>query len=145
MLSIANIATDQRVAFASICFSKPVPSIWEMDRQEQNVSLLEDGELFGYPVDAGTGCFMDASVGRALTQLMRDQDNFYETMIAEMDKTYRHTWSWLDMKFGDGNVIAFSSGYGDGFYASYAGYDSDRHVSVVVTDFEIVPSEQLVP
>ena len=61
-------------------------------------------------------------------------------MIAEMDKTYRHTWSWLDMKLGGGNLIAFSSGYGDGSYASYAGFDSERHVSVVVTDFAIIPS-----
>jgi len=34
------------------------------------------------------------------------------------------------MKFGDGNLIAFSTGCGAGLYASYAGRDADGEVSV---------------
>ena len=41
------------------------------------------------------------------------------------------------MKFGDGNLIAFSSGLGDGLYATYAGLDSQGNVIVVVTDFMV--------
>ncbi len=146
VLSVAQTATDQRVAFATIRFTPSVPTRWEMlTVGDQNISLLKGDELFGYPVDAGTGCFMDVSVGRALMQLMRERDNFYETLIAEMDKTYRNTWSWLDMKFGDANLIAFSSGYGDGIYASYAGFNTERRVSVIVTDFAIIPSEKAAP
>jgi hypothetical protein len=146
VLSVAQIATDQRIAFATIRFTQSVPTTWEMlTVGDQNISLLKEDELFGYPVDAGTGCFMDVNVSRALIQLMRERDNFYETLIAEMDKTYTNTWSWLDMKFGGANLIAFSSGYGDAIYASYAGFDSERRVSVVVTDFVIVPSEKSAP
>ena len=72
---------------------------------------------------------------------MRENDRFFETMIAEMDKTYVHTWSWLDTALGDGNLIAFSSGYGDGLYATYAGFDADGEVSAVVTDFGIAPPD----
>jgi len=142
ILSIAHIVTDQRVAFAIIRFRQSSPVAWDMMTVgEQDTSTLKEDEFFGYPVDAGTGCFMDRSAGRLLNERMREQDTFYETMIAEMNKTYRHTWSWLDMMFGDANLIAFSSGYGDGMYASYAGFDADGEVSVVVTDFSVIPVE----
>jgi hypothetical protein len=108
---------------------------------DSDPSKLEPGHIFGYGVDSGTGCFMDALAGRALTKKMNDDSNFFETMIAEMDKTYRDTWSWLNMKFGEGNLIAFSSGLGDGLYATYAGLDSQGEVAVVVTDFMVLDED----
>jgi Protein of unknown function (DUF4241) len=73
---------------------------------------------------------------------MDEQQDFYETLTAEMDKTYKHTWRWLDTKLGEGNLVAFSSGYGDGVYATYAGRDSDGQISVVVMDFGVLPFEK---
>ena len=142
ILSVAEIATDQRVAFATIRF-KPTSSVrWEMMATgDSDPSKLEPGDIFGYGVDSGTGCFMDSLAGCALAQKMNDDSNFYETMIAEMDKTYRHTWSWLNMRFGDGNLIAFSSGEGDGLYATYAGLDAQGEVAVVVTDFMVIDED----
>lgn len=74
----------------------------------QEISTLKEGELFGYGVDSGTGCFMDMSTSRALAARMAEQQGFYETLMAEMDKTYKSTWSWLDTKLGEGNLVAFS-------------------------------------
>jgi hypothetical protein len=143
ILSIAQIKTDQRVAFAIVQLSQAVPATWEMlTIGSQDISTLKEGELFGYGVDAGTGCFMDLSASRALAKRMSEQQDFYETLMAEMDKTYKNTWSWLDVKFGEGNLIAFSSGYGDGVYATYAGRDHDGHACVVVTDFGVLPFEK---
>ncbi len=142
-LSIAHIKTDQRVAFATLRVSQTAPASWEMlTVGNQEVATLEEGEIFGYGVDSGTGCFMDLSTCRALAGRMAKQQNFYETLMAEMDKTYRNTWSWLDTELGEGNLLAFSSGYGDGVYATYAGRDSEGHVSVVVTDFGVLPFEK---
>jgi hypothetical protein len=142
VLSVAEIATDERVAFATIHFKPTTPVRWEMMATGDNdPSKLEPGEMFGYGVDSGTGCFMDALAGRALTQKMNDDSKFFETMMAEMDKTYRHTRSWLNMRFGDGNLIAFSSGFGDGLYATYAGLDSHGEVAVVITDFMVLDED----
>lgn len=150
VLSIAQIgagpeiATDQRVAYAIVRFKQSHPVSWEMlTAGTQDLSTLKEGEIFGYPVDSGTGCFMDRAAARTLEKAFGEQESFFEVILAEMEKTYRHTWSWLDMKFGDGNLIAFSSGYGDGLYASYAGRDADDEVSVVVTDFAVVPDEKM--
>jgi hypothetical protein len=76
-----------------------------------------------------------------LDQKMTSEPEFYEEMIAAMDRAYVHTWSWLDMEFGEGNLVAFSSGVGDGAYATYAGFDADGTIAVVVTDFSVVPQE----
>jgi hypothetical protein len=107
---------------------------------DQSVLTLKPDEIFGYPVDAGTGCFMDQSAGKLLREKMNSDHDFFETLIAEMDKTYRYTWSWLNMKFGDANLVAISSGYGDGVYATYAGFDADGEVAVIATDFGLVES-----
>lgn len=56
----------------------------------------------------GPAAFMDRSAGLALTQKMKEDPEFFNIMTAEMEKTYRHTWSWLNMKFGEANLIAFS-------------------------------------
>ena len=142
VLSIAQFANDQRVAFASIRPKEHAPAKWEMMLVgKQDASTLKKDEIFGYGVDSGTGCFMDRSAARALDQAMGANPEFCETMIAEMEKTYTNTWSWLDMKFGEGNLIAFSSGYGDGAYATYAGYGANGELCVVVTDFGVVPAK----
>jgi hypothetical protein len=139
VLSVAEIATDQRVAFATVRFKQTSPTRWAMMATGTNdPSKLEPGHIFGYAVDSGTGCFMDALAGRALTEKMNDDSNFFKTMMAEMDKTYRDTWDWLNMKFGDGNLIAFKSGLGDGLYATYVGLDPQGEVAAVVTDFMVL-------
>jgi hypothetical protein len=97
--------------------------------------------MFGYPVDSGTGCFMDRAAGQLLTDAMNKSENYYETLIEEMDKSYQHTWSWLNKKFGNANLVAFSSGDGDGMYATYVGFDGEGAISAVVTDFVVLSYE----
>jgi len=132
VLSIANTAIDQHVKFASRHFKQSDPINWEM------MTIGDQGEIFGYPVDSGTGCFMDRSAHLSLNEKTRANPNYYETMLAEMEKTYTRTWSWLNFKFDDENLIAFSSGYGDGVFATYAGYDAEGKLSKVVTDFSVL-------
>ena len=37
-----------------------------------------------------------------------------------------------------GNLIAFSSGWGDGSYASFFGYDAHDNLVCLVTDFRVL-------
>ncbi len=143
VLSVAEIDSDERVAYATVRFAQGAPVTWEiLSARKQDVSTLEKSEMWVYGVDSGTGCFMDRVAGRVLEQTMRKQENFFETLIADMEKTYRDTWNWLDMKFGEGNLIAFSSGYGDGIYPTFAGRDGNGEISVVVTEFDVVPNKK---
>lgn len=141
-LTVAATDIDQRVAFGTLRLSQTIPATWDMMTVgNHDPSELKDGEIFGYGVDSGTGCFMDLTAYHLLAQRMSEKADFYETLIAEMEKTYKNTWSWLDLKLGAVNLIAFSSGYGDGVYASYVGLDASGEVAAIVTDFGIVPPE----
>ncbi|MEO7140750.1 MAG: DUF4241 domain-containing protein [Ferruginibacter sp.] len=138
-LAIAKINTDERVGFSRIKFSNEKPVTWTIAICEgQDLEELEIEEIFGYGVDAGIGAFMDSSGGKEyLKFLLEKQDNF-EIIIEEMQKTYKDTWSWLLWERNDCNIAMFSSGWGDGFYASYIGYDSNKNICRLVTDFDLI-------
>ena len=138
VLSVAQIGTDQRVAFATVRFLPTEPIAWEMlTLGGQNAATLTPDEIFGYPVDAGVGCFMDVSTGVKLVERMAAEEDYFEVLLEEMRKHYVDTWDWLDARFGEGNLVAFSAGYGDGVYASYLGRDRQGEIAVVVTDFSL--------
>ena len=133
---------DERVACAMLRLSEQTPMTWEMaTRPGQEVSALEEGYIFGYGVDSGIGCFMDAATARALIKKMDEQYDYFETIIAELEKTYVHTWSWANITLDPvtgANLVCFSSGLGDGRYASYFGYDGEGTIACLVTDFAVL-------
>jgi hypothetical protein len=55
----------------------------------------------------------------------------------EMQKSYRHTRHWAVAEGESGSIAAFSSGYGDGYYASYFGLNATGAPAALVTDFGI--------
>ena len=142
-LAIARLdGGDERVAYARIDFSPAKTVRWEMAMlDEQDAGELEDDDdFFGYGVDAGTGCFMGTAASRDLVKAM-EADQYFDSIIKEMEKTYKHTRSWLEWKpdpSGAENVICFSSGYGDGAYPSFFGFDAEGKVTALVTDFLIL-------
>ncbi len=144
-LAIAHIDDDQRVAYAKIEFSNSPIVKWKMATlPQQNLSSLKHGEIFGYGVDSGTGCFADQEAMKELLNKMKSVEDYYEEMIAQSDKTYVHTWSWASIEFQPNtecNLICFSSGWGDGLYASWIGYTSDGEIGALVTDFDVIYDE----
>jgi hypothetical protein len=133
---------DERVAWALLQLQTRPVVRWEpATLPGQDPATLADGEFFGYGVDSGTGCFMDAVAAARLVAAMRADEEYYLTVIDAMRPTYRHTWQWasipLDPLTG-ANLVAFSSGWGDGAYASYFGYDAAQGLTCLVTDFGLL-------
>jgi hypothetical protein len=132
--------TDQRVACAMVRFTAAKPAAWEMAIcPGQDASALPVGKLFGYRVDAGLGCFIDDDSLQALSKY--DDEEFYQQRIlVELDRSgdYRD-WAniVIDQKTGS-NLVVFSSGYGDGAYASYWGVGAAGELCCLVTDFAIL-------
>lgn len=91
--------------WSSVSLKSAKGSEWRLDAFDSHRA-----HRFGYPVDAGTGCFMDIAAQRVLVDAMAKDRNHHEVPIAEMDKTYRHTWSWLKAEYWETNLVAFSSG-----------------------------------
>lgn len=147
ILNVATFDTDQRVAYAALKIAEGKVQHWEMAHVPgQDLSSLEADELFCYGVDSGTGCFMDVLAAQALRKKMDADEHYFETLIAELDKTYVDTWSWANVEMDPdthANLIAFSSGWGDGCYASYFGFDDAHNALILITDFGVFLDEEV--
>lgn len=129
--------TDESIAFSVIRLKETSPVHWNMmTLAEQETETLEEGEFFGYPVDAGMGCFMDHSTALLLSELLSSDEGTVDTIIQQV-----HGSDGFDMKLGEANSILFRSGYGDGSYPTYAGIDAEGEIAAVVTDFWVMPED----
>jgi len=138
---------EERIAGAELRLSEERPVRWEMAvRPGQNLSSPEPGAVFGFPVDAGLGCFADA---RAILEMERLEErlarelgdqfiSFYDNKIEFILEENEDNWGNLLVKEENGlNVILFASGYGDGHYASYWGIGENGEPVALVTDFNL--------
>lgn len=142
-LAVAKVSeNDQRVAFAKVTFAFADPVAWKMAAVAgQDPTTLHANHIFGYPVDSGTASFIDAEAAALLLQRLQAEDEYDQTIIEGMEKTYVHTWSYATVRPSaryEGNCVAFSSGWGDGLYASYFGYSAADDVVCLVTDFDVL-------
>lgn len=133
--AIATFANgDRRVAAAMVRFSDREIRSWTLaTRADQDASTLGPGQFFGYGVDAGTGCFADASVAAEL-----ERPEIQDWLATELDRTYEPTWSHATFRRDDASVVAFSSGWGDGSYASFWGHDAAGNIVALATDFAVL-------
>jgi hypothetical protein len=167
VLSLARLTfpnhTEERVACALVRFSDEGPLAWEMALTPgQDPATLRPGQFFGYGVDGGRGGFLDAVVVTALEgerslYLERLQAGTMLASIADIRNLhspfFRRLW---DARFAPGqhdfrpcvvleacattgaNVVEFSSGWGDGCYASWWGLGSGGEPCCLVTDFGVL-------
>jgi hypothetical protein len=129
-------------------FAEGKPDRWELAvLPGQDPATLKDGEIFGYPVDAGLGCYMDADtldlIGEREKQVQAqkpDSDvNYYDDVLASDLEANKDIYA-LHRPVADkkGNVAVFWSGWGDGFYPAFWGLDRDGRALVLLTDFSVV-------
>lgn len=114
---------------------------WEMAVcAGQDVSELGDGEYFGYPVDGGTGGFVDAA---NLATLRENNDGYFDRLLISLD--IRDTDATAPATLTDDEdrplLVAFSSGDGDGNYPTWVGRTADGEVACFLTDFFILTDD----
>jgi hypothetical protein len=136
---------DRRVAGAMLHFGETAPATWRLAlRPGQNPrSFLA---FPGYGVETGTGCFTDESFYAAppaenSTAAHESGSDKVGELLAQLEDP-DHPWATLDAPSGTSNLIAFSSGWGDGAYASFFGYDSAGVMVCLVTDFAVLPAAE---
>ena len=152
VLSIASTpgTSFEAIAAARINFSDGKPVKWHLALiPGQDPSTLDDEELFGYPVDAGTAAFMSPGAAKAFEKHVTTlfgmiNIEYIKQLSDEMGKNSPMT-PWANLNLDDKlglNAVLFTSGYGDGVYAAYWGYDEAGDVACLVTDFGLI-SEQV--
>ena len=136
-----------RIAAASIRFAEGKPVRWELALiPGQDIGSLKGDEFFGYPVDAGLGCYMDAET-YALIQEREKQVraekaspdiNYYDDVLAsELEVNDDRYAMHRPIPGKRGNVAIFWSGWGDGFYPVFWGLDAGGRPLVLFTDFGV--------
>lgn len=131
--------------------SVPVRYNLAMTGREDLSEDLEDGEFFGFDVDAGMGCIVDEVTRKAFrryweARVAEDEgidpynDLFCEVLensYAEHPEHQREGGDWAVWKVPgtDLGVPIFASGWGDGCYPCYFGYDADGRVCGIYVMF----------
>ncbi len=124
----------------------PAKITWEMALlADQNAADLGEDEYYGYPVDAGWGCFMDADAGRAMAEREErakaedpDFDNYYEAFLAEKTEDCDAFVHCPSGGQDASNIMLCTSGWGDGYYPSYWALDKQGEAVALVTDFGVI-------
>lgn len=107
------------------------------------------GEFVGFPVDAGTACFVD---DKALEQGMPPEEDWLRGLFendepdcwfARMDDP-EHIRAGLaniplPLASRGENLVLFHSGWGDGFYPVIGGYDQNGNLVAVHIDLFVIP------
>ncbi|CAA7194001.1 hypothetical protein CHRY9293_00380 [Chryseobacterium potabilaquae] len=136
------------VAYAEIIFSDAEVQQWQLATTEgQNVKNLSEGEVFGYPVESGMGCFMDIDTQENLNDLEQKlykskgvdfmgiyEEFFHDYFFDEKGAIDQYAFLKPSEKH-PGTIFAFETGYGEGFYASYIAYDKNKLPVKIVTEF----------
>ncbi|KMP93790.1 cytoplasmic protein [Bacillus wiedmannii] len=142
---------DGVIAGAELKLSESKAVGWKMaTKPGQNVSELEDGYIFGYPVDTGLGCFADVEAidkleeieDRLQQELGEEFTSLYDDLIDDILTEHDEDWgNYVVCEETGSNIIIFRSGYGDGFYPSYWGIDEAGKIVSLVTDFQVLHEE----
>ena len=136
------------VAYVEIVFKEAKISTWKMAvTKDQNVADLQDEEIFGYPGESGMGCLMDLEAQDDLQKLEQkiyaEKGEQFCGIYEEFFRPHFFINENASNKFTilkpeeaeESNIVAFETGYGDGFYASYIGFDSTNEPIKIISEF----------
>ena len=136
------------IAYVEIVFADEEIVAWKLaTTEDQNIDELKGEEIFGYPVESGMGCFMDFETQDCLNHLEKRlfhrkgaeflgiyQEFFYDHFYDQNGAVDQYAFLKPDEE-KDGNIFAFETGYGEGFYATYIGFGKDNQPLKIVTEF----------
>jgi hypothetical protein len=102
-------------------------------------------------VESGVVCLADTSKVEVLASDQKKRAEFEQRVEKAIDKNYNDTRSWGRLPLSakpsraappdDPGLFFCSSGFGDGVYGHYLGYDAKGKISHVLTDFGLLLTE----
>lgn len=130
-LALARTATDERVALARVLFSRHRVVRWQLALLPGQLPLaLTDERVHCYGVDSGLGVFADST---CIRQLQLSKPAAWDSIFS---RSFRQPgFQGYIYRSGQGNLATFTTGYGDGCYATYCGFDAAGNVCRLLTDF----------
>lgn len=145
----------------AVTAEKPVRYDLGLTGSEDLSVELSEGEFFGFNVDAGMGCIADIRTQAAFKdywakRLKDDPDiKLYKDLFSDLLKEnakahpkYQQAYGdWLNWTVPDTdcNLPVFASGWGDGCYPVYFGYDAKGDVCAVYVRFIDIKASYPIP
>lgn len=136
------------IAYAEIVFSNSEIITWQLATSEgQHLTDLAEGEIYGFPVESGMGCLMDFETQHNLNLLEQHlfkrkgedfagiYDEFFHEHFFQQEGAVNQYAFLKPHHEKPGNLFAFETGYGEGFYASYIGLDKNNIPVKIVSEF----------
>lgn len=157
-IAVANHPSwGDRYTAAKLTFSGEKAEVFQLAlKPGESASDLEKDEIFGFPVEAGLGSFCDEKTQKEFASFCNSwrkknpDKNIYDDYFAdffiksyqENPKFQREGGDWINWTVPgtDHNIIMFNSGFGDGVYPSYWGYDRNGKICSLIIQF-ISPAE----
>ena len=113
---------------------------WEFALKKEQVPISVFGDaMYFYPVESGLGQFIDERSFKKLEKLEEvSNGQITDNLFEELDQHSRPSWKFANTNYKDINIVAFSTGFGDGRYSTYVGYDKNGEPCRLLTDFRLV-------
>ena len=125
----------RRVAAARLAVRDIPVESWEMALTAgQDPRALPDRGFYGFNVDAGMGCFYDASAAASFAHQPRG-------WLGQFDLRRLAFTAVASDPGSSANLIAYHSGWGDGSYPVWIGRSADREVACFVADMQLMPDD----
>ncbi|HLP12085.1 MAG TPA: DUF4241 domain-containing protein [Flavobacteriales bacterium] len=131
-LGLVNYQEYPRVSFARILFSQKPVVTWRLALHGGQEPLEVGSEnIYCFGVDAASGIFADYQTCKTFMKF--HEDEWEETFMGNTDfrTGFMREFDW-------GNFAIFSTGYGDGCYATYVGFDDQGEICRFLADFATV-------
>lgn len=146
-LALARTASDppwaERVACMVLQLSDGPAVQWELAlRPGEHLADLLPGHFHGHGVDSGNACFVDAAATAALDPALR-RALYTDGVVGAHERAgWRTRFVHVPLPGpAPANLIACSSGYGDGCYPSWWGIDETGAPVALATDFFVLVEE----
>lgn len=141
VLQQAGAEWDRTVAALQLVIRDEPAARWEPALVKgQDPAELEDDAFFGYPVDAGTGTLADVAAVTALGAWDYEQaEAAFIRDRAPGAPVPGGVFPAVTDEASGANVVAVTSGLGDGAYPTFIGYTGSGEVASFVTDFLVLP------
>jgi hypothetical protein len=131
---------DERVAHAWVQVGEGEVARWEPARNPEGAEM-------GFGVDSGIAAFTSVAAAGPIVAHFDHGDRYgfvmplNDAILAKMELRMRPTRGWGAIDVGEARLVAFSSGWGDGYYPVYRGLDEAGALVAVAIDFHVEPDD----